>query len=320
MNKDLIIELEKLRLIFELKGETYKERAMRNAMPVIEKLKYKITTATLDRLKKDKEDGRIPGVGTGIMDRIIEFATHGHISDITQHNKELQAYKVFSKIIGVGPATIKELIGSKIYTLAALRNEIARDKFQPNHMQKLGIKYYDDMNEKIPRDEVTALGAQIKTFLTNLKPGIEFEISGSYRRGKSESSDIDIILTHAVWDPDFLVNVKESLTANKYFVDILIAGPQRVTFLYKSNIGGKVRQIDLLWVPKSSYWASVCYFTGNGDFNQKLRGIAKKKGYRLNQNGLYKVTKKGLVAVPISSEQDIFNTLGVQFIRPEQRV
>jgi DNA polymerase IV len=64
------------------------------------------------------------------------------------------------------------------------------------------------------------------------------------------------------------------------------------------------------------------------DINKSLRLLASKKGWRLNQRGLYKDVIRGPGRVKITegtlikseNEEKIFESLGVTWRKPEDRV
>ncbi len=61
------------------------------------------------------------------------------------------------------------------------------------------------------------------------------------------------------------------------------------------------RRIDILLVPSAELGASLLYFTGNDLFNRSIRLLARKKGWKLNQHGLFSrpVTyRPGLLRAP----------------------
>lgn len=66
-------------------------------------------------------------------------------------------------------------------------------------MQKIGLKYYEDFNERIPREEVTQLFEKVKqaamSLFKNGKNDLIVECCGSYRRGKQSCGDIDVLIT-----------------------------------------------------------------------------------------------------------------------------
>jgi DNA polymerase (family 10) len=68
-------------------------------------------------------------------------------------------------------------------------------------------------------------------------------------------------------------------------------------------------------VPKDSYGAALNYFTGSKDHNVALREIAVKKGYKLNEYGLFKGKKR----IAGRTEEEIYNALGMSYIEPEIR-
>ena len=82
----------------------------------------------------------------------------------------------------------------------------------------------------------------------------------------------------------------------------------------------KVRRLDIRIVPISSLPTTLFYFTGSKDFNTKIRLIAKKKGFLLNEYGLFKIKEnKTKVKIPVKNEEDIFNKLDMKYVKPEDR-
>jgi DNA polymerase/3'-5' exonuclease PolX len=73
--------------------------------------------------------------------------------------------------------------------------------------------------------------------------------------------------------------------------------------------------------PKTQY-SMLLYSTGSKQFNIRMRGVARKKGYLLNQNGLFKLDKNGKsnkTPIPVKSEKDFFRILGMKYVLPENR-
>ena len=63
----------------------------------------------------------------------------------------------------------------------------------------------------------------------------------------------------------------------------------------------------------------MLYFTGSGEFNKNMRLFAKKKGYKLNEYGLYKIGKDKELKMKTHTEKDIFTLLGLDYIEPQNR-
>ena len=60
----------------------------------------------------------------------------------------------------------------------------------------------------------------------------------------------------------------------------------------------------------------LLYSTGSKQFNINLRTKAKKLGYKLNQEGLFKNNKK----INVRGEKGIFKKLKVPYLPPEKRI
>jgi len=160
---------------------------------------------------------------------------------------------------------------------------------------------------------------------------------GSYRRGTTDSGDIDLIVTR----PDADINHIRSTV-----VDVLIPRLMQEGFLKTAlatshkDTGTKWhgasalpgisiwRRIDLLLVPWDEMGAALIYFTGNEIFNRSIRLLASKKGMRLNQRGLYRDVIRGKgrgrmtkgTLMEGKSERRIFEILGVPWRPPHHRM
>jgi DNA polymerase/3'-5' exonuclease PolX len=82
---------------------------------------------------------------------------------------------------------------------------------------------------------------------------------------------------------------------------------------YKDN---HIRRIDIRFVTNDSFASALLYFTGSGEFNVKMRNIAKEKGYKLSEYGLF---DKDDNKVKLKSEKAIFKFLGMDYVEPENR-
>lgn len=81
-----------------------------------------------------------------------------------------------------------------------------------SRVQQIGIKYYDEFLLPIPRDEVEAIAATVVAHARRLDDGFQMVIVGSYRRGKAQSGDVDVVLSHR--DEAHTLNVIEPLVAS----------------------------------------------------------------------------------------------------------
>jgi DNA polymerase/3'-5' exonuclease PolX len=306
MSSELINIFTELLHIAEILGSDIKAAAYRNVINVLS-----ATNVTRENVKTLK-------IGKSSRDKIIEYFNTGRVIELEtlRNSRQVRAHRELGKIAGVGPATVEKWLALGVDNIPKLRRAIAKHTITLNHMQQIGLLYYVDLNARIPRAEVTQIGQSIYNILRFLDPQIEFTIAGSYRRGRADSGDVDIIVSNkSHFDDELLPSFISIMVDDPNFVDVMSAGQERITFLYRVN---KIRQIDILNIPYGSYFAALNYFTGGFEHNKWLRGIAKQKGYRLNQNGLYKQGAK-LTLCNVTSEREIYDILGVAYIEPNDR-
>jgi DNA polymerase (family 10) len=133
----------------------------------------------------------------------------------------------------------------------------------------------------------------------------KIEWAGSLRRMKENIGDIDILATGP--DVEKIVHVFTHLPEVK---EVLASGQTKASVIVE---GGT--QIDLRVVEEDSYGAALQYFTGSKAHNIHLRGIAKAKGIKINEYGVFKGKKK----VGGKDEKDIYRALGMDWMEPELR-
>ena len=305
--------INRLAQIAELRGEQHREKAYLGAVLGLRALTWSIRD-NLERLKTEK----ISGVGKGIKNKLLEYVTTGQIAELIalENSRDVRAYSELSKIAGAGPKTVAEWMRKGVYDVSELRKRLAHGDIELTSVQKYGLTYYNDLNQRIPRAEVEFLGCSVIEKVKTLDPNSQCEITGSYRRGQADSGDIDIITTGNY----SLQNLVDEYGNDANFIATFLVGAERMTFIYKSSISNKVRQIDVLRLPSKQYWPGILYFTGSWEFNAAMRGYAKARGYLLNQRGLFKIRGKTESLVEVASEREIFDIIGLKYIEPQNRI
>lgn len=220
----------------------------------------------------------------------------------------VRAHELFTRILGVGPATALKWVDAGILTLPDLRKRIGDGTIKLTRMQTIGLKYCVDLAQRIPRAEVTRIIADMRRVCGYVSSTAQVEPAGSYRRGAADSGDVDII---TVGVP--MQRLAAELAAEPNFVELVVSGPERVTILWQC---ARPRQVDILAVTKSSLALALNYFTGGFVHNTWLRGVAKSKGYRLNQREL---TRNGSRVV-VKTERDLYRILGCEWVEPVNRL
>lgn len=320
----------------ETKGDAYRANALRNSANIVEKFPVPIVSPKVQLLG-------ISGVGQGTIDRITEILSTGDLAELSEtsperkniastqtKSKEVEIFDELTSIHGIGPANARELMFKGVTGIDDLIDKYNQGKINLNDAQIIGLTYHQQFNEKIPRDEVQAFGNWIIETGKDLDGDFIGEIVGSYRRGKKESGDIDILISDKNGQ-NYLKDLVELLVNSGFIKHILSQGPVKFQGTYFSNYPDKeedqgiLRKIDIRFVPRESWGTALLHATGSGDFNKELRILAQKKNMKLSEHALTKIIidprtkEKTEVILPVNEEIDIFYALGLSYITPDQR-
>ena len=177
-------------------------------------------------------------------------------------------------------------------------------KIKLTNSQRVSLTYNHDLIKRIPRNEITDHFEFIQSIIPTAM------IAGSYRRGNSNSSDIDIVVRQPISD------VVSDLKKVGYIKDTISHGNKKFSGVVKLK-GYKIhRHIDIVFTTPRAYPFTMLYFTGSKKFNIVMRLKAKKKGLKLNEYGLW----NGIVLVGnAKTERDIFKILETPFVHPTSR-
>jgi len=304
-NNDLI------RLLTVLKDSAteYRARAFDIAIIAIDALSYDINKNTIDRLKREITTKQIKGIGSGILQRIEEFVATGTIAEARDIIVEAETIAQFMKIKGVGKKIARDWFNRGLRHLADVKRAIGRREIEPTTAQKYGILYYYDLNESIPRREIDEYTTLLKEICADMVA--KFDVVGSYRRGATNSGDVDILIVAKKSIIDIENTIREK--SKEYFIDVISEGENSLTYLYK--YAGKVRQCDILITDAVAYPAALLYFTGSKEHGIMLRKRAKTLNYTLNQYGLWRNEKR----IAVKTEEDIYKKLGLKYVAPNLR-
>ena len=317
---DVINILEELELIYNSQKEHYRAMAFKKALS---SLMYNFNDKKIEDIS---ELENINGFGTGILNKLKEYFETGHIVEIDNYKKSPQY--IFSQIYGVGPKKAIELVDRGMATIDDLKSNINNPILKLNDKQKIGIRYYEPLLERIPREEILLykqLFTNIFKSISNDNSSDSFEIVGSFRRGANNSGDIDVIVTGETSGKfnQFL----DILTEQNIIVEVLSRGDCKSLTIGKLNNHSVPRRIDFLFSPLNEYSFAILYFTGSKYFNTAMRNHALQKNYTLNEHGIYniknvtghKFVKGDRVAFPFIQEQDIFEFLQLEYVEPNKR-
>ena len=310
-NEEFIKVLGELHDVMIRKGEPFRARAYKKAQETIINFSEPITDPT-------KQLKNLPGIGSTILTKLEEYVKTGQIAALEK--EKANPANILAEIYGVGPKKAKELAAAGITSINELRTHLEL----LNDTQKIGLKYYDDIQKRIPRDEIVEFDNLFNDIFQSVAPaGSKFEIVGSYRRGTKNSGDIDIIITNKDNNKGAFDKVLDVLIKDKVITEVLSRGKTKSLTLVQIKKDGPIRRVDFLYSPPNEYAFALFYFTGSKEFNTVVRQRALDLGYTLNEHGLSHIVKgvKGQIVDHVfPTEKSILNFLGLKYQKPQDRI
>lgn len=309
----------------ERKKHQFRSSQFKKAMISLRSCPFEITSG--------KQATSLPGIGKGIGDRIDEILLTGTLNELSVKaniDETTQLINELTSVTGIGEANAKKFIAFGVTSLDDLIQKADDGLIKLTHHMQIGIKYYHDIQLKIPFEEVAELGQIMKRCISELHSDLLIEICGSHRRKCPLSGDIDVLMTNPkiVTDDDLILSkthyLKEAVTELKrigFLIDDLTTqGDTKymgVCIHPQTRIG---RRIDIRFVTYDSFFPALVYFTGSMTLNKMMRTIALEKGYTLNEYGLYKLVSGDKdTRIIVSSEKQIFDLLGIMYLEPPDR-
>ena len=304
---DLANLMNKLAIVMNKTGEPMKARAYQKAEETLLGLNEEITDVSQLQGK--------PGIGPTIMEKMKEYLRTGTLELLER--EKANPINILTEVYGIGPKKAKDLVEKGITTIETLRerqNEVLND------VQKVGLKYFEDILERIPRSEIDDYNDLFgNTFKKVAEPGSQYEIVGSYRRGAKTSGDIDVIITSA--NENVFKTFIDALIQEKIIVEVLSRGKSKCLVITKIENSKHARRVDFLYTSPEEYPFSVLYFTGSKAFNTVMRGHALKMGYTLNEHRIARTSTVGSpIKMNIQNEKDIFDFLKLHYKVPSERI
>lgn len=323
--KDIIIkELETMSKKEVIEKNFFKVRAYKK---VIEQLKNKESIKSMDDISN------VEGIGVKIRAKIEEILETGKLTSAekarvieTNGVNKLGLYDELLKIHGIGIVKAEELVNKyNIRSIGDLEQEVKKNADLLNDKQKIGLEYYIDTQQKIPREEVDKHAKKIRKLTKDIDKDLEIKIVGSYRRNATESGDIDILVTinretDSSTRSKVLDKIIDALRTGKkpYIVAELASGKKKFMGICKLKKDSTARRIDILITDQKEYPFALLYFTGDFDINIALRKKANELGYTLSEYGLKPITSE-YPKLDLNSEKEIFGFLGFKYLNPKDR-
>lgn len=317
-NREISIIFFRIADILELKDENvFRVRAYRTAAQNIADLSREIRDMYQENPSLLDE---IPGIGKDLKGKIEEMLRTGSLEYYTGLMKEFPAgFLDMLNLSGLGPKKLKKLkdeLGIK--NVDDLETACKNGKIAA--LEGMGIKTQENILESIKHfrkkqgrmliSEAWYFAGRIIEYLSKSKLFTKIETAGSLRRGAETIGDIDILAVS-----------RDREKAMDYFTDY----PETAEVITKGSVKSNIMikegpQVDLRIIDDSSYGAALVYFTGSKQHNIKIRTLAKDKGYKLSEYGVFSISTGGKeIMLAGAREEDVYKKIGMEWIPPELR-
>jgi len=313
-NKELAAMFAKIADALEYKGEMpFKIIAYRKAARVLEDL-----TQDIELLAKEDRLREVPGIGEGIAKKIKEYLETGKMKKYEEALSGIpDGLLQLLDIQNLGPKTLalahKELKVNNLNDLKRVIEDGSLAKlFRMGEKKveniKKGIELFEQTRERIPLNEALAISDELVKYLKKNPHIKQIQPSGSLRRMKETIGDIDILVTGKKGG-----EIVEYFTKFPRTSRVLVAGDTKGSIIV--GRGAEARQVDIRIVPEKSFGAALQYFTGSKAHNIKLRTMARERGLKISEYGVFKGNRQ----IAGRTEEEVYATLGLPLIPPELR-
>ena len=265
----------------------FRVRAYRNASRTIADLSEPLEKIAVD---PDRKLTQISGIGADLAEKIKTMVATGSLPMLVELQAQVpQSVLALLRIPGLGPkkaAVLHKELGIK--TLEELKAACQEHRVR-------SIKGFGEKTEATilagldfaASPEVTRMyWAEADVFAQSLlehmrrcKSVAKMELAGSYRRGRETIGDLDLLV-----ESNDVQKVMDHFGKFENVVSVLGRGETKMSVQLANAL-----QVDLRIVPAKSYGAALVYFTGSKAHNVVIRGVAKDRGLKINEYGVFKL-------------------------------
>jgi len=312
-NAEVAATFREIADLLDVLGETFKPEAYRRAARSIESL-----SEPLGAVEARGELRTIPGVGEAIAEKIRELLSTGTIAyrDRLLHEVPPGLLEIV-RLPGLGPKTARRFwVELGIEGPAELRAAIEAGRldgvkgFGPKKIAQIRAALAPPAgtapSPRRPIEEVYPIAVGLVEALRRDAPVRAVEIAGSFRRGQETVGDLDVLATSA--EPERVFDAFSKLPEIR---EVRLRGGTKETVVLSNGL-----QVDLRVVEPDAFGAALQYFTGSKDHNVALRTLARDRGLKINEYGVF----RGETRIAGRTEAEVYATLGLAWIPPELRV
>ena len=316
-NSEIATTLDQLADLLEFQGaNAFRIRAYRKSARIIRDYPESIAAVVAS---DPKSLTSIDGIGKGVAEKCVTLVQTGELPQIQEILQQIPPTVLdLLRVPGLGPkkaALLHRELG--IENLAQLELACQQEQIRelkgmgPKTEQQIlqGIAIADAANQRIYWCDADKIAAELRSHMSSCDAIDQFDFAGSYRRGKETVGDLDMLVVSKNSE-----QVMDHFASFPRLQEIIARGETKMSVRLKTSF-----QIDLRVVSEDSFGAAYQYFTGSQAHNVQLRGLARQRGLKINEYGLFQVGDEGDVYIAGKTEEDLYAALDLPLFPPELR-
>lgn len=311
-NTEIAAAFEQLADLLEIENaNTFRVRAYRNAALTLRT--YGKSMANL--LEAGEDLSKLPDIGKDLANKIKIMIDTGKLPLLDKvKSRTPAALSDLLRIQGLGPKRVRTLYKElQIQNMDDLKHAAINGKIRElegfgkktEQLIKQGVEKFIRTERRTKLSMAEDIAIPLIDYLKSSSGIKEIILAGSYRRCKETVGDLDILITAKKNAP-----IMDRFTDYDEVADVISKGKTRSTVLLRSGL-----QVDLRVVPQVSFGSALQYFTGSKSHNIAVRKLGAKKGYKINEYGVFENDKR----IAGKTEAEVYEKVGLPYIPPELR-
>jgi len=311
-NEDVARIFDQIADLLEIRGENvFRVRAYRNASREVRALPEELAGMVLS----GADLSALPGIGETLAGKIGEIVRTGTCQALKKLEQQIPPdLSELLRLPGLGPKRVHALhYDLDIHSPAQLYRAAKDGRLRtlPGFGPKTEAAVIAALEAHLSTERrfKLAVAARYAEPLADWLRGTEgvdrVVVAGSYRRCRETVGDLDILVTAR--DP---MSAMRRFLAYEEVSQVRAQGETRATLILHSGL-----QVDLRVVEAGSFGAALHYFTGSKSHNIAIRSLARARGLKINEYGVF----KGSERIAGETESSVFAAVDLPFIPPEIR-
>lgn len=316
-NSQIADVLDEVADLLEFQGaNSFRVRGYRNGARAVRDLTESVAAIV------DSEPQRlleVDGIGSGVAEKCVTLVKTGELPQLKELLEQTpESVLTLLRIPGLGPKRAAQLFKElQVATLDQLK--AACEAGQVRELKGFGAKTEQAIlagmavataaGQRMLWAAVDEVAEALRAHLADC-PGVEqLELAGSYRRGLETVGDLDVLVVAGEGSA-----VRDRFAQFPDVATVLSRGGTKMSVRLNSGF-----QVDLRIVPPESFGAALQYFTGSKQHNVVLRGMAKQRGLKVNEWGVFRIVGEREEYIAGATEGEVYAALDLPLFPPELR-